>query len=330
METWPAMASSLETNKLLAAILTAGVIASGSGVMSRILYGPTFPEEPAYRIEVAVAVDPDAPVEAERPLGVLLAAADPAAGEGQARACVACHTFEAGGPNRVGPNLHDVVGRDIASVPGFNYSATLAGLEGVWDYEALDGFLADPRGWAPGTTMAYAGVRDDAGRADLILYLRSITDDPPPLPEAVEEIEAVVEEAAAAPDGEPAAEVPAAAGLGALVAAADPAAGERAVRACAACHTFDAGGAHRLGPNLHNVVGRDIAGAEGFNFSPALQEIEGVWDDEHLDAFLADPRGYAPGNRMAFAGVRDETTRADIIAYLRSITESPPPLPGDG
>jgi cytochrome c len=323
------MASSLETNKLLAAILTAGVIASGSGVMSRILYGPTFPDEPAYRIEIAEAVDPDAPVEAERPIGVLLAAADPAAGEGQARACVACHTFAAGEPHRVGPNLHDIVGREIGGAPGFNYSATLLEMEGVWDYEALDGFLADPRGWAPGTTMAYAGLRDDANRADLILYLRSITDDPPPLPEAVEEVEEIIEEAAVEPDGEPAAEVPAAEGLGALIAAADPAAGERAVRACAACHTFDAGGANRLGPNLHNIVGQDIASVEGFNYSPALQALEGVWDDEHLDAFLADPRDYAPGNRMAFAGVRDPAQRADIIAYLRSITDDPPPLPGN-
>jgi cytochrome c len=101
------------------------------------------------------------------------------------------------------------------------------------------------------------------------------------------------------------------------------------VRACAACHTFDAGGANRLGPNLHNIVGQDIASVEGFNYSPALQALEGVWDDEHLDAFLADPRDYAPGNRMAFAGVRDPAQRADIIAYLRSITDDPPPLPGN-
>jgi cytochrome c len=193
------MASSLEVNKFLAAILTAGVIASGSGVLSRILYHPEIPEEPAYQ----VALTEDGAVEAEGaqeevPLPVLLANASPDAGEGEVRACAACHSFEQGGAAKIGPPLWGVVGRDIASVEGFAYSDALLQKEGAWDYEALSGFLANPKGWAPGTKMAYAGLKAPEDRADAVVYLRSLSDDPLPLPEAPAEAEQV---AAAEPEG---------------------------------------------------------------------------------------------------------------------------------
>src|SRR5688572_24902967 len=115
------MAASLETNKALAALLTAGIIASGSGVISRILYHPSMPEENAYVIEGAEETgEGEAAAEADAaPLPVLLAAASPEEGEGEARACGACHSFEQGGANKIGPALWGVVGRDIASIEGF-------------------------------------------------------------------------------------------------------------------------------------------------------------------------------------------------------------------
>src|ERR671919_2971622 len=105
------MASSLETNKALAALLTAGIIASGSGVISRILYHPSMPEENAYVIEVAEVETADGePAEAEAaPLPVRLAQASPEEGEALARQCVACHSFEEGGEIKIGPPLWDVV-----------------------------------------------------------------------------------------------------------------------------------------------------------------------------------------------------------------------------
>src|SRR5919106_974677 len=137
------MASSLETNKTLAALLTAGIIASGSGVISRILYSPSMPEENAYVIEVAEVETADGePAEAEAaPVPVLLADASPEEGEAAARRCAACHTFEAGGASRIGPPLWDVVGRDIAPVDGFAYSDALLAMEGGWTFGEVYGFV---------------------------------------------------------------------------------------------------------------------------------------------------------------------------------------------
>jgi cytochrome c len=93
-------------------------------------------------------------------------------------------------------------------------------------------------------------------------------------------------------------------------------AGRRVFAQCRSCHVIQAGAPHRVGPNLHGVFGREIGTAEGFTYSQAVQDADFVWDAAHLDEWLANPQTFLPGNRMAFAGVRNEEQRRDVTAYL--------------
>lgn len=93
-------------------------------------------------------------------------------------------------------------------------------------------------------------------------------------------------------------------------------AGRRVFAQCRSCHTAGAGEPNRVGPNLHGLFGREAGSVSGFAYSPALQEANFIWDEAKLDQWLNNPREFLPGNRMAFAGVRDETQRRDLIAFL--------------
>ena len=113
----------------------------------------------------------------------------------------------------------------------------------------------------------------------------------------------------------------------ALLASADAGDGKKIFKKCKACHTVDKGGARKVGPNLWDVVGRAKAGAQGYKFSGALAGLGGTWTFEDLDAFLAKPKAFAPGTKMKFNGVRKAADRAAVIEYLRSLSDSPKPLP---
>lgn len=187
------MLDSYELNKIIGAILFSILIILGLGILSDMVFHVETPEKQGYMIaveeageeaedgEAADAGGADEPAEVS--LGTLLASGEVEDGMKQAKKCAACHSFDEGGPNKVGPNLHDIVGREVASVAGFGYSSAMQALGGTWSYEQLATFLAKPKDLVPGTTMGFAGLKKPNQIADLIAYLRSVSPSAPALPE---------------------------------------------------------------------------------------------------------------------------------------------------
>ena len=108
-----------------------------------------------------------------------------------------------------------------------------------------------------------------------------------------------------------------------LLAAASIDAGKKVSSKCTACHGFNSGGGNRIGPNLWAILGKAKAEAAGFNYSDALIGLGGVWSVEDMNLWLKSPKKYAPGNSMAFVGLRKDKDRANLIAYLNSMSDSP-------
>ena len=118
--------------------------------------------------------------------------------------------------------------------------------------------------------------------------------------------------------------------LSELLASADATAGQAVFKKCAACHDASSGGPNKVGPNLYGVVGRPVASHEGFAYSDGMKAHAGTvpaWTFEKLNTYLTDPKKEVPGNKMAFAGVKKPEDRANLIAYLRSLSANPAPLP---
>ena len=332
--------------------------------------------------------------------GALLASADAAAGEKVFGKCKSCHKVE-DGANGLGPHLWGVVGRDIGSVAGFSYSDALAGMEGEWTLTSLSEFLHDPKGYAPGTKMSFAGLKKAEDRVNLIVWLNEADGSPVDLASqvpagekgadagadegtqtaaapaestettsdaassesseapAAESTEAATTESTESTEGAAASESTDGAaatestentdsaaaeggsdGDGQQVAAADAqsgdaaagsypagdaAAGEKVFRKCKACHKVE-DGAKGVGLHLWGVVGRDIASVDGYSYSDALAQKDGAWTASELDAYLTNPKEYAPGTKMSFAGLKKDEDRVNVITYLNEADGSPAPL----
>jgi cytochrome c len=201
------------SNTIAGWVLAGGIVALGLSIVSGMYFHGEAPEKEGFA--VAAEAGGEAGGAAAVPIATLLATADVAKGEAVFKKCAACHTIAQGGPNGIGPNLWAAMGKPHGHVAGFSYSDALKSVPGNWDFEGMDKWLANPKKYAPGTKMTFAGLGNPEERANLIAYLNAQGSNlplptPPAADAAAPAADAATGEAAAAPAADAAAPAPAA------------------------------------------------------------------------------------------------------------------------
>jgi cytochrome c len=171
--------SSFEWNKIIASVLTAMIVAMVAGILASQIVRPQHLEKLVYvppGAEAGATAAASAPAEAApEPIAPALAKADPAKGQQIAKVCQQCHTFAKGEPNKIGPNLWDIMDENIATVPGYQFSSALSADKGKkWTPDELNIWLYKPQVFAHGTKMTFPGLPKVQDRADVIAYLESL------------------------------------------------------------------------------------------------------------------------------------------------------------
>jgi cytochrome c len=196
------------SNTIAGWVLAGGIVALGLSIVSGMYFHAEAPEKEGFA--VAAEAGGEAGGAAAVPIATLLATADIAKGEAVFKKCAACHTIAPGGANGIGPNLWASMGKPHGHVAGFSYSDALKSIPGNWDFEGMDKWLANPKKYAPGTKMTFAGLSNPEERANLIAYLNAQGSNlplpPPPAADAAAPAaDAATGEAAAAPAADAAA-----------------------------------------------------------------------------------------------------------------------------
>jgi len=179
---------SFEFNKIAGAFVGALGLTVGLYIVSGAIFSHPHLAKPGYDLpgggEAEGGHEAKGEAAAAENLPELLAKADPAKGQAASKVCQACHNLEKGAGVKIGPPLYGIVGRAKASVAGFEYSDALKAKGGAWTFEDLDHFIKSPKTYVPGTKMAFGGEAAGQKRADLLVYLNSLSDKPEPLPKA--------------------------------------------------------------------------------------------------------------------------------------------------
>ena len=178
--------NSADINRTGLALLGSILFAMLLVAFSNLVFAPERPAAPGFALPSSAGAPAAATAAGaapkETPLPELLAKADVKKGEQDAKVCATCHSFEKGGVAKIGPPLWGVVGRPVASVPGFSYSDSLKQMGGDWTYEKLGHWIGDPKAMASGTKMAFPGEKDPQKDADILAYLQTLSDLPVPFP----------------------------------------------------------------------------------------------------------------------------------------------------
>ena len=179
--------SDLAFNKIAGAVLATALAAVGLEELSAIVYQSEPAAKPGYAVQVATTESGGGPAAPVLPpdWGTVLPTADLVAGKTTTAVCQTCHNFDKGGPNMTGPNLYGVVGRKPGTHAGFAYSSGMVAMGekiGAWSYDDLDKFLSGPQADVSGTKMTFTGLKKQDQRINVIAYLRTLNDSPPPIP----------------------------------------------------------------------------------------------------------------------------------------------------
>ena len=175
---------SFEINKIIAAVLVTVLLVFGIGKITDIIFHVNEPDIKGYKVEVKVGTTTATQANSESQLDIsaLLALGNVEDGKKVFKKCAACHSINAGGGNKIGPKLWNVMFRPVGAITDYKYSKALSSYGKEWTWEEMNGFLIKPSKWIKGNKMGFAGLKKEEDRASVILYLNENSDNPKPLP----------------------------------------------------------------------------------------------------------------------------------------------------